>query len=103
MDARNYPNDIYGAVLGEELFINPVAAFMPVKSHHLTQVNAYLMCIEDNLPEDVPQDIQELLDLMQEHIDNANATGNTIYANNELLRALDLCEEIATELGITCS
>lgn len=86
-----------------EITVNPIAAFMPVKNYHLAQVNAYLACIEDNLPEDVPDDIQDLLDELQEHIDNANTTGNTIYANNELLRALDTCDEIAGLLDITCN
>jgi len=83
--------------------INPIAAFLPVKNYHLAQVNAYFGCIEENLPGGVPEDIQDLLDEMQEHIDNANTTGNTIYANNELLKALDACDEIARLLGITCS
>jgi len=40
---------------------------------------------------------------MQGHIDNANTTGNTIYANNELLKALKRAGEIQEKLGITCS
>jgi beta propeller repeat protein len=99
---RNGNVDIYGAVLGEEVAINPIAAFMPVKNYHLRQVNSCLGCIEESLPDDVPQDIQDLLDEMQEHIDNANTTGNSIYANNELLKALDCCEDIQEHLGITC-
>ena len=82
---------------------SPIAAFMPVKNYHLAQVNAYLTCIEDNLPDEVPDDVQELLDEVQEHIDNANTTGNSIYANNELLKALKCCEDIQEKLGITCS
>ena len=93
----------YMAPLPEEaIFANPIAAFMPVKNYHLRQVNAYLECIEENLPEDVPEDVQALLDEMQEHIDNANTTGNSIYANNELLKALRCCEDIREKLGITC-
>jgi len=83
-------------------FANPIAAFLPVKNYHLRQVNTCLECIEENLPEDVPEDVQTLLDEMQEHIDNANTTGNTIYANNELLKALKCCEDIQEKLGITC-
>jgi len=84
------------------VFANAIAAFLPVKNYHLRQVNTCLGCITENLPEDVPEDVQELLDEMQEHIDNANTTGNTIYANNELLKALKCCEDIQEKLGITC-
>jgi len=84
------------------LTINPIAAFLPVKNYHLRQVNAYLECITENLPEDVPEDVQVLLDEMQEHINNANTTGNSIYANNELLKALKCAEDIQEKLGITC-
>jgi len=82
--------------------INPLAAFMPVANYHLRQVNTCLGCITENLPDDVPEDIQALLDEMQEHIDNANTTGNSIYANNELLKALKCAEDIEEKLGITC-
>jgi len=85
-----------------QVFANPIAAFMPVKNYHLRQVNAYLECITENLPEDVPEDVQALLDEMQEHINNANTTGNSIYANNELLKALKCAEDIQEKLGITC-
>lgn len=82
--------------------INPIAVFLPLRNYHLAQVNTCLGCIEENLSDDVPQDVQALLDEMQMHIDNANTTGNTIYANNELLKALNCCEEIQEKLGITC-
>ena len=81
---------------------NPIAAFRPIAMYHLRQVNTCLECITDNLPEDVPEDVQNLLDEMQEHINNANTTGNSIYANNELLKALKCAEDIQEKLGITC-
>ncbi len=83
--------------------VNPVVAFMPVANHHLRMVLVCQQCIEENLPEDVPEDVQDLLDEMQTHLDNANTTGNSVYANNELLNALDCCESIQEKLGITCS
>jgi len=91
-----------GAYEYPQMAINPILVFLPVKNYHLRQVNAYLECITENLPEDVPGDVQTLLDEMQEHIDNANTTGNSIYANNELLKALKCAEDIQEILGITC-
>jgi len=85
-----------------QAFANAVAAFIPVKNYHLRQVNTCLGCITENLPEDVPEDVQTLLDEMQEHINNANKTGNSIYANNKLLKALKCAEDIQEKLGITC-
>ena len=85
-----------------QVFANAVAAFWPVAHYRLRQVNTCLECITENLPEDVPEDVQALLDEMQEHINNANKTGNSIYANNELLKALKCAEDIQGKLGITC-
>ncbi|MCK4637543.1 MAG: hypothetical protein KAT49_06665, partial [Methanomicrobia archaeon] len=82
--------------------VNPIPAFMIIANYHLRQANTCLGCITENLPEDVPEDVQELLDEMQEHINNANTTGNPIYANNELLKAKKCCEDIQEILGITC-
>jgi len=95
-------SDLHGCGAPTAAFANPIAAFIPVKNYHLRQVNTCLECITDNLPEDVPEDVQTLLDEMQEHINNANTTGNSIYANNELLKALKCCEDIREKLGITC-
>ncbi len=99
-----WENAIKWAAQGKRVrvFANPIAAFIPVKNYHLRQVNTCLGCIEENLPEDVPSGVQALLDEMQEHINNANTTGNTIYANNELLKALKCAEDIQEILGITC-
>jgi len=79
-------------------FVNPVAAFWPVAHYHLTQVNTLLGDIQDKLPDPVPDDIQNLLDEAQTHIDNANRTGNSIYANNELLKALKILNEVLSKL-----
>jgi len=108
-DTRDYLyNDYRGwyvddvSIQRAPVFANAVAAFWPVAHYRLRQVNTCLGCIEENLPEDVPEDVQALLDEMQEHIDNANTTGNSIYANNELLKALKCCGDIQEKLGITC-
>lgn len=81
-----------------QVFVNPIPAFMIIANHHLRQVNQLLLDIEELLPEDVSGDIQLLLDEAQEHINNANKTGNPIHANNELLKALELLNEALENL-----
>ena len=95
--------EVWETRIAAQVTINPIAAFIPVKNYHLRQMKHLSESIMENLLEDIPEDVQALLDEMQEHINNANTTGNSIYANNELLKALKCCEDIQEKLGITCS
>jgi len=90
-------DDLYGAILEEEVPLGP-AAFRPVAMHHLREVNKLSIDIEGLLPPEIPPDIQALLDNIQECINKANKTGNSIYANNELLKALKLLNEVLSKL-----
>ncbi|MEA1993551.1 MAG: hypothetical protein U9N35_04045 [Euryarchaeota archaeon] len=82
----------------EKAQVNPIATFLPLKNYRLAQVNTCLGCIEENLPDDTPIDVQNLLDEMQTHSDNVNTTGNTTYANNELLKSIEILEQVLAEL-----
>ncbi len=78
------------------------AVLQPIVATMLEKANTIWHCLQQNLPEEVPENLQEMLDEVQEHMANASLLYNPIYANGELNKALALMKEINDALGCGC-
>jgi hypothetical protein len=74
------------------------AVLKPLVSVTLGKVNALWAGLLDALPEDVPGDVQEMLEEVQAHMGNTVMLSNPVYANGELIKAMYLMEELAAIL-----
>ncbi|NMC58429.1 MAG: DUF11 domain-containing protein [Candidatus Methanofastidiosa archaeon] len=102
-------------VAGEK--INPIDKLLPEVRGNFDKVNELLAKVESIYPQatsksinsilnsndidsiiqpidEVPDDVKEKLYAAQQHIENARTTANSIYANNELKKAIRLLEEV---------
>ncbi len=79
-----------------------VMTFKPLMNYHLIQANTIWSCIAENLPEEIPEDVQEMIGQAQEHMANAASLSNPIYSNGELVKAIKLMENISEALGCEC-
>jgi len=60
-------------------------------------------CISENLPEEVPVDVQTMRQQAQTHMANATSLSNPIYSNGELVKAIKLMEKVDEALGCGCA
>lgn len=99
VDMQQSPNLLVAYELAETGKVQQSSQFFTIaKTRRLVQVNTLYSEISMQLPADVPAEISGLLDTAGAHMANASDTGNTIFANNELLAAIGLLEEIGSML-----
>ncbi len=82
--------------------INPFAIFKPIANTQLSNANTIWNCIAENLPEEIPAEVQEMIEEAQTHMANATSLSNPIYSNGELVKAIKLMENISEALGCEC-
>jgi len=74
--------------------VSPLVSFIPLKNTMLSRANTLFAEMQGQLPEGVSDDVASLLDQITIHMGNATSTANMIYANSELMKAVELMEEI---------
>ena len=59
-------------------------------------------CLMEELPTEVSEEVESLLEDVQEHMENATVLSNPIYANGELIKAMALMKQINDEFDCGC-
>jgi hypothetical protein len=73
--------------------VSPAFSFRPVSYTLLDAVNSKWGEVFSSMPEDVPEDVEMLLQDAQGHLNNAVSLSNPVYSAGELYKALGLLEQ----------
>ena len=74
----------------------------PLVTVMLNKANEIWECLQYELPTEVPDGMQTLLEGIQDHMANASVLANPIYANGELSKAMALMKQLNNELSSEC-
>jgi len=74
----------------------------PIANTMLSKVNGMWQCIQENLPEEVPENIASLITQTEEHMENAAIYSNFIYVVGELTKAFNIFVQINEDLSLGC-
>jgi uncharacterized repeat protein (TIGR01451 family) len=86
----------------EEQPYNHFAILMPVVVTNMGDATSTWGCLIDELPEEVPEAIAQLMDQISLHMANATSYTNTIYVNSELEKALSCMKAVDALLDCGC-
>ncbi len=74
----------------------------PVANSHLAKAAGLWSCISEQLPEDVPAELQSMIDDAQAHMANAASMTNPIYSSGEYSAAIDVLVDIIDAYNFEC-
>jgi hypothetical protein len=80
---------------------SPVS-LLPLYRTNLASATERWSCIQESLPDDIPDDVAALIDEVSTFMGGASSLSNPIYASGQLSNALDAMGSIEDELGIDC-
>jgi len=78
------------------------ASFIPLYKVKLRQVTEMWECILSNLPEELSDEHEQLIDSVQTFMNGAITLTNPIYANGQLAKALEKMSQIEEAFDIHC-